>query len=58
MTTNKDMQAISEAQTPPGVGIQTASRLRGNVIRFRPVPTIREELLDEALAIVGGIIRE
>ena len=50
-------KAIAAAAADQGVIMLTCG-VRGNVIRFLPPLTIGEELLAEALQIVGGIIRE
>ena len=50
-------KAIAAEAAQRGV-ITLTCGVRGNVIRFLPALTIGEELLDEALTILGDIIRE
>jgi 4-aminobutyrate aminotransferase/(S)-3-amino-2-methylpropionate transaminase len=71
VATNEELQAIRDVATPQGVDLTRAVAaaaadrgvitltcgVRGNVIRFLPPLTISEELLAEALTIIGEIIR-
>jgi len=50
-------KAIAAEATKQGVVLLTCG-VRGNVIRFLPPLTIGESLLDEALGILGAIIRD
>lgn len=50
-------KAIAAEATKQGVILLTCG-VRGNVIRFLPPLTIGEAMLDEALVILGGIIRD
>jgi len=50
-------KAIAAEATKRGVILLTCG-VRGNVIRFLPPLTIGEALMDEALQILGGVIRD
>ncbi len=55
---NADLtKAIAAEATKRGVILLTCG-VRGNVIRFLPPLTIGETLMDEALQILGGVIRD
>jgi len=55
---NADLtKAIAAEATKRGVILLTCG-VRGNVIRFLPPLTIGEALMDEALQILGGVIRD